>query len=457
MIILDPDGEVVVDVNDRACEVYGRSREAFLGISMRELSENVEFGIKQTAATSSSRGVHRFGTRQYRGDGSVMILDVHAAPIEIDGCTLILSVHRDVTDATILRDKIASAAHEWQMTVDGMDRPLFVMNSDGFIIRVNRKAKEFALEHGYGEIVGKHALKISRREAWLRIFDLANIVLSTRSPASAQITDEKSGWTWDVTATLALHEDREPLVVILARNITDEIELEQQLRRNERMAEMGHLVGGVAHEVRNPLFIISASFEALEARVQTLDDVSRAHLRNLRDQIARLSGLMNDLLEYAKPPILNISIGPLRDVVEEAVAMVEQSVQHDGIVLRCDVPAHLQVLMDRERLARAFENLLKNAIQHTPPDGAVIVQAGLRSATERDWIWCTVDDTGTGFQDGDVADIFEPFITHRTGGTGLGLSIVKRTIEIHGGRITARSAETGGARFKIELPAAQNG
>jgi signal transduction histidine kinase len=111
--------------------------------------------------------------------------------------------------------------------------------------------------------------------------------------------------------------------------------------------------------------------------------------------------------------------------------------------------------MDRARLSRAIQNLLENAIHHTPAGGMVRIGGGTVHHSMRTWIWCSIEDSGTGFGAVDPSHVFEPFFTKRAGGTGLGLSIVQRTIEIHGGRISAGNGELGGARMSIELPRMQ--
>jgi signal transduction histidine kinase len=113
--------------------------------------------------------------------------------------------------------------------------------------------------------------------------------------------------------------------------------------------------------------------------------------------------------------------------------------------------------MDRTRLVRVFENLLENAIQHSPAGGEVAVEAAAATAGGRDGIECAVCDSGPGFQAEELGRVFDPFFTRRRGGTGLGLSIVQRIVDEHGGRVGAGNRAEGGAILTVWLPAASPG
>jgi signal transduction histidine kinase len=103
-------------------------------------------------------------------------------------------------------------------------------------------------------------------------------------------------------------------------------------------------------------------------------------------------------------------------------------------------------------MVQALHNLLHNAIHYTPAGGAITIRGGEIESAGRRWIFCAIEDDGPGFAHQDLAAVFEPFFSRRSGGTGLGLSIVQRIVELHGGRVTASNREEGGARLTVELP-----
>jgi signal transduction histidine kinase len=199
--------------------------------------------------------------------------------------------------------------------------------------------------------------------------------------------------------------------------------------------------------VRNPLFSIGANLDALEAELGE-DGPAGPHFGVLRAEMTRLNTLMQDLLEYGKPGRPRFEPMPLADVVRVAVGSLRAQAERAGIGLDNRVPADIVVATDRGRLARVFQNLVENALQHAPAGSTVMVRAE-SAGPER--VVCVVEDAGPGFPEADLPRVFEPFFTRRRGGTGLGLSIVARIAEEHGGGVTADNRREGGARVRVEL------
>lgn len=230
---------------------------------------------------------------------------------------------------------------------------------------------------------------------------------------------------------------------------------EQERARLQMMGALGHLVGGLAHEVRNPLFAISGT---LEAALSGLDHSPqhqqiRQILDTLQEPVSRLSELMSELLEYGKPLNRNLAEGSLNEVLYRAVADCGALAAAAGVSLNLELGAgDLRVAMIRRRLLMALTNLVQNAIQHTPRGGKVDVETMEWCEDGRCWARCRFLDSGEGFQENDLPRLFEPFFTRRCGGTGLGLSIVQRVTEEHQGRIVAANHPQGGAMMTMDLP-----
>jgi PAS domain S-box-containing protein len=239
----------------------------------------------------------------------------------------------------------------------------------------------------------------------------------------------------------------------IARDISQRIEAEQQLRRSHTMAALGSLVAGVAHEVRNPLFGISSTLDAFEARFNDRHD-HRPYVQVLREQLDRLTHLMNDLLEYAKPTRLELHDGRLEHVVAYATSACAPLAQLTAVTIESRLAPDLPpIRMDEKRLGQVLRNLIENALQHCPAGGRIRIDAGPVRLHGAAWVHCSVEDDGPGFDDQDLPHLFEPFFTRRHGGTGLGLSIVHRIVTDHGGSISAENRDKGGATITLSLPA----
>lgn len=230
----------------------------------------------------------------------------------------------------------------------------------------------------------------------------------------------------------------------------------EEKARLQTMSALGHLVGGLAHEVRNPLFAITATLDTLLSNLDgsPLDQSVRHALEGLMEPTSRLSELMSELLEYGKPLARNLAPGGLGNAIEECLEDCRELAQNKGVLLRVDLGGRddLHVGMVRRRLLMALGNLIQNAVQHTPAGGEVVIELSSYQESGRAWARCAIKDSGCGFRDEDLPHLFEPFFTRRRGGTGLGLSIVQRVVEELHGRIVAANRPEGGALVTVDIP-----
>lgn len=254
--------------------------------------------------------------------------------------------------------------------------------------------------------------------------------------------------------------------VVIFQDVTRIVEMEQALRRGERMAAIGELSARLAHEVRNPLAAISGSIEMLDHAEGDPDDATRLR-RIVMREAERLDQLITDFLQYARPAPPQSTRVVLAPVVEEIAAMLSASRSGRGVDIgqRCRVPAGLAVLADEGQLRQVLWNLCRNAVEAMPDGGElelcvapVSTQAVALGDRNRDQSWGMVEivvaDTGTGIAEDHLDQVFEPFFTTKKDGTGLGLATVHRIVESNGGTISVESQPDTGTRFRVRLPAA---
>lgn len=217
--------------------------------------------------------------------------------------------------------------------------------------------------------------------------------------------------------------------------------------------DVGALVAGVAHEVRNPLFSISATLDAFEARFGTLPEY-RPYTTVLRGELTRITSLVEKLVEYGRPGAPVFAEGRLEPALELALDLVEPIVRHAGVTIHqeraeaADQPTPL-LRLDRERLARALRQMIENAAQFTPAGGRVVVRV---RTDEPGRLVVDVLDDGPGLTEEEARQAVEPFFTRRRGGAGLGLAIARRIAEEHDGTLSVRSRPEGGACQSLRLP-----
>ncbi len=218
---------------------------------------------------------------------------------------------------------------------------------------------------------------------------------------------------------------------------------QQDLIQAERMAVLGRLAAGLAHEIRNPLSSIRMHVQILGRK----PGVEPATRDLLLAEIDRLDGVLTELLSWSRPGGLSVSDTDLGPLAVEALDLMMPQLSHRGIrVLREIAPAPLQA--DRDRLRQVLRNLLANARDALGTGGTVTISTGI-DGTDR--VFLEVADDGPGVAPEVKDRLFEPFVTGRADGTGLGLAIVKRIVEEHGGTVAAGSASPG-TRLRVLLP-----
>jgi two-component system sensor histidine kinase HydH len=222
------------------------------------------------------------------------------------------------------------------------------------------------------------------------------------------------------------------------------------LQRSRRLAALGEMAAGIAHEVRNPLAMIG-----LYARLMDQDLADRpeqaATARKIAAAVRSLDAVVHDVLAFAAEMKPRRAPTPVHPLLERAVETVGVMIgRHDIRVLQRVDPPDLTACLDVELMHRALVNLVRNAAQAMERGGTLTLQALERKAVTR----IVVRDTGPGISEQAIDRIFNPFFTTRPTGTGLGLAIVHRIIDAHGGAIAVHNdPESGGAVFTLSIPA----
>jgi PAS domain S-box-containing protein len=462
MLVSDLETLRFLAVNEAAVRQYGYAREELLGLSVPDLAvpEDPELERFRTTRYDTRPDLVHLGLRQQRRkDGTPIDIDLTSLVITFGGRAARLALARDVTaerQANAEREKLRAALEragtEWQRSVDAVDTAVLVLDREGRIARLNRAAREL-LGRDYQEVLRRRIDDVGREEPWRSAAEVVRMSRRTGSRESAQAQDANGARTWDLSAYRsaggAVEEER---TILTLRDITSFVALQEKLRRSETMAAMGSLVAGVAHEVRNPLFSISATLDTFDAEFGTGQEHTEFSTL-LRSQVTRLTQLMRDLLDYGKPPALRVSAARPQDVIHRGLRSCAPLARERGVRVAEEAAPDLPVLsLDVGRMEQVFENLILNAIQHSPAGGTVRTAARLGGAVPNVSVVCTVEDEGPGFPEADIPRIFQPFFSRRRGGTGLGLSIVQRIVEAHGGSIVASNRAGGGAMFAVTLP-----
>jgi signal transduction histidine kinase len=244
-------------------------------------------------------------------------------------------------------------------------------------------------------------------------------------------------------------------------------EAESRAQAAQRLAEIGAMTGGLAHEIKNPLSTIGLNAQLLSESVQELaiDDLEKGRLvrrlETLRREVERLRDTLADFLKFAGEVRVELKPTDLNSVVEELVDFYLPQAQHKGVSLRADLSKEpMRVMLDASHFKQALLNLMLNATQAmTPPGGEsspgpkeLILRTNAAKGLDGPTCELHVIDTGPGIPADMLPKVFTPYFTTKSGGTGLGLPTTNRLIEAHNGRLAVHTEVGKGTDFAIVLP-----
>ncbi len=228
------------------------------------------------------------------------------------------------------------------------------------------------------------------------------------------------------------------------------LEAEAGMRRSERLAALGQLTAGLAHELRNPLGTMKASAEILLKRIDPAEEIPREMAGYIASEVDRTNSLITRFLDFARPVQLRMAPVDVNALLDRAVEYLSRQSPGAPPPLHKNYDPALPLISgDAELLERVFFNLVQNALQASPEDGTVTIKTRHAGGV----VEVAVLDRGAGIRTEDLEQIFNPFFTTKPGGVGLGLAICAKIVDEHGGGIRVESELGRGSTFLVTLPA----
>ncbi len=240
---------------------------------------------------------------------------------------------------------------------------------------------------------------------------------------------------------------------IMAQTLQKKEKIEEDLARSEKLASLGHLISGVAHEIRNPLGIIRGTVQLMERDFKG-DERLTEYVRIVKEQSDRESKVIQELLDYARPSkqiLMNMDINVL---IRSVLSFTNKYIQENHVCLKTEYGEKMPyVNMDCDKIKQVFVNIIINACEAMENGGTLTII----TREEEGFIVSTFEDTGIGMDEIQIKNIFNPYYTTKSNGTGLGLSISNGIIGLHGGNIEVSSKSNGGSKFIVKLPCYKQG
>jgi PAS domain S-box-containing protein len=388
-----------------------------------------------------------------RADGEEFPVEAAISHNTVDGKRFFTVILRDITERK-QAERLLRQSEERYRRLISVSPLAVIVNRGNRVIFINDAGLRLFGAVKAEEILGKSPVDLFHPESRALVRERIHQLMegNTIVPVVEEKIVTLDGTLVDVEVNAARFADEEgPAIVAMIRDVSDRKRLQEQLRKTERIAELGTLASGMAHEIGTPMNVILGRAEYLMDRVK--DEPVKRGLQTIVVQVERITRVMNQLLAFARRKAPDRGPLALKAIIENSVEMFQERLARSRVLVEviAEEPCP-NVLADSDQMSQVMINLIMNAV-HAMPDGGTL-RIGL--AQEKDMVKLTVADTGHGIPQEALKKIFEPFFTTKEfgKGTGLGLTVVKGIIEEHQGSIAVESAPGGGTMFTILLPMA---
>lgn len=360
-------------------------------------------------------------------------------------------------EANALANALQASEENLRTFVDAVTALLLVLDGQGRVLRANKAVLQ-ATGREANELEGhswveRHLPDAEKPSVERIIADLAGGAASAshegrvlRVSATGALSERWVRWQWT-----AQRIDDELRIFASGLDVTQLRDLERRSRLSQKLAAVGTLSAGLAHEIRNPLNAASLQLQLLERRVKRIDDHEKLlePVHVVVDEIARLARLVDDFLRFARPADLRARPLDVVALVKGLADLERPAAAQAGATLAFQSKVEsLHIEGDPERLRQVFLNLIRNAVEAVSDGGTVTVDVG----ADGDGVRVSVLDDGPGIEEEHLSRIFEPFFSTKEGGTGLGMAICHSAISLHGGDIEIHLPGAGGTEVRVTLP-----
>jgi len=458
-------------INRRLSTLTGFTREDWIGRSFFDLVAPEDRVEARSNFNLTLKGRARiFEIRMICQSGTPLFLSMNINPIfekgEVVGA---VGIARDITQRKKLEQEITDLKNFNESIIQSMGAGLITLDLERRITSFNNGAEE-VLGYKNDEVVGRYLDEIIPIEESRKL--LPDIISQNHSLLNREIElTRRDGSRVFVGYTITPRIDNHNLkvgTIISFRDISQIKQMQTEVVRMDRLASLGVLASGVAHEVRNPLAGIKTMAQTLEEEIEK-NDPRQEYLSRIIRQVNRLDELLRTLFSYAKPRQPIRKPQRLHDIIQEVDILLDDRIKKKKIVYTKILPKDLnKIFVDYHQIQQVFINLFLNALEAMPNGGnfelkSRVVETIIYARDRRNkafvnqdkesrYVEVTIKDSGVGIKPDQLNKIFDPFFTTKPQGTGLGLSIVYRIIEEHNGEIRVDSKLGEGTTFTLLLP-----
>jgi PAS domain S-box-containing protein len=454
--ITDQKGTITY-VNDKFCEISKYTDEELVGQDHSILNSKhhpKEF-FKELWKTIRSGKVWHGEICNRAKDGSLYWVDTTIVPFLNDKGTpyQYIAIRTDITTRNKTKEQLKDALKDMSDFKFALDQSAIVAFTDekGIITSVNDNFCEIS-KYSREELIGEDHRILNSRTHSKEFFKELWKTIGTGHVWKGEIQNRaKDGSTYWVDTTIVpfINEAGKPYQYIAIRNdITERKRTEEIIHRQDKLAAVGQLAAGVAHEIRNPLTSMRGYTEFLS--LDETDPQRKEFLDIILDEIERVNNIVEEFMVLAKPKAIELEEKNIIPVIKNVASLLEFEARKKNVRLHLECQEEIiQVECDENRLKQVFLNFIKNGIEAMPNGGDLIVRTSVNNQS----VQISIQDTGVGISEEKLKKLGEPFYTTKKNGNGLGLMVSFKIIESHNGQVYVESELNKGTTFNILLPA----
>jgi len=350
--------------------------------------------------------------------------------------------------------EIRDLKHFSDLVILSITNGLMTLDERGRIVAFNRKAEEILA------ITSEEVLEQTPEMIWGQGSEISRLAREglvegrTVSGWELRLTIDGVELIVEITTSPIIEADGMVMgLLVLFDDLTEKKSLEERVRRADRLAAMGTLAAGLAHEIKNPLTAVRVFVQMFPDKFEK-EEFRNKFNRIVPKELDRVNELLEDLLDLVRKPRLKINTMKVYDAIDHVLESLEPEIDKRKVEISCQGrEAGHEVLADESYLVRAVHNVVLNAIQAMPAGGTLTIETtSAVHAGGKEMVEISIIDTGPGIPTEQVDDIFNPFFTSKEKGTGLGLAVTNKIIEDQGGGVRVQSERAQGTTFTISLP-----
>lgn len=463
IVIVNREGQIVL-VNAKTESIFGYAREELIGRTLEVLvPERLRASLVHHRLTYAldprtrpmGEALDLTGRRK---DGSELPIEISLSFAEAEGEPLFMAFVTDITQRKTAEQVLRRSQRRAEALLEAASEGIVIVNAAGHIVTLNRKAEQL---FGYdrAELLGRDLeILLPTRFRTAHVHHRAHYFAEPRVRPMGRGLDlialRKDGTEFPVEISLSFIDTEEGRQALgFVTDITERVALERATRQADRLMAAGRLAAGIAHEVNNPLGIITSRLEIMliEAEETRLPPAVVEDLTVLHRHAMRVASIANRLLSFTRESPRDRAPVDLNAVVTETLSLFARDTTRTQLNVSCSLhPALPQILGHANALGQVVLNLLTNAVQAIHDTGTIRI----KTEFARGRVHLEVADDGPGIPAEILPKIFEPFYTTRSSGTGLGLSVSYGIVHDHNGTIDVRSEPGQGATFRLSFPPA---